>query len=78
MTVMKKWHCTAMELVFPPKGHSRQIKRGSVNTEQPFGIPGDPMVSCPAQLEEYLANYFKDHRDEIGTLPGTVVQFDAN
>lgn len=36
------------------------------------------MVSCPAQLEEYLANYFKDHRDEIGTLLGTVVQFDAN
>ena len=36
------------------------------------------MVSFPAQLEEYLANYFKDHRDEIGTLPGTVVQFDAN
>jgi hypothetical protein len=56
--------------VFPPKGHSRQIKRGSVNTEQSFGIPGDPMVSCPAQLEEYLANNFKDHCDEIGTLPG--------
>ena len=44
MTVMKNWHCTAMALVFPPNGHSRQIKRGSVNTEQPFGIPGDPMA----------------------------------
>ena len=23
------------------------------------------MVSCPAQLEEYLANCSKDHRDEL-------------